>query len=764
MKAQDGARVAERTDRKGMLPPAASRLRFWGRLGLVARLAGCLMGCLMVIGLVGSGVLATAGAQGAEGTEGAKGAERANPMVGAKAPHFILPQMGSDLQVASDTLFEASGVTLLAFWTTHCAECSRRMEACQQLYDWGEPEGLNVVGVNFDDHPSAKMSLVANSAGPRLLHLYDPAGRMAAIYGAGSHSYSAFLVDERGTIRAAYYEIMPDELLALKPTIDGLLQEALSGGVPSATEGGTAPGGPSASAARPGILTELGVLKEQKIELHGRGRMRWMNIDTTGVGAVGANGEALVPGPSLRYRAELELTYAITPELKAGGFFRLSNEGDLVLRSGPEYLSNPMGSFIMRYDIRGQVPLLRRVESSLIAGYYSIYTTPLILMRWDENDTPVAGGQRAQGCGVCGGAAGMAGFIRLESVEQVEPELSFEGARWNLSMLDHLDLLLMYARPQAPYPERRSACYSTDPQEKEKSYYHQDLYGSRLKGNFALPWTPDPLEIAGSAFLTQDSDELPGCPTSFMHGNLAPMKDRVLGADVKVPLPGLSSIYGEVATSHWDPDLYCEEDCRSADGLAVRSGLVTEWRGSRDGSLFGLSTNGLTTRAEFAYHYIEEDFFSAFSALTYESNLQGPRLSLRADWGRLGAGMYYKHSVPIVEVAPPSFAPAHDQAKQTASAWVDVKPWSGGVFEVGGVRYDRDLYIAFTTIGRIGPENQTTLIASLTQMIAPKCSLFAELELGDGEYEIGVNSGGVMRVETREYSSTVVRAMVDLKF
>lgn len=707
-------------------------------------------------------------AAGALGPAGAGDADGAGGLVGSSAPPFVLPQIGSDLQVASDTLFEAYGTTLVAFWTTHCAECSRRMEACQQLFDWGEPDGLGVVGINFDDYPSAKMNVVASSAGPRLLHMYDPGGRMAAVYGAGSHSYSAFLVDGQGTIRAAYYEIMPDELLALKPTISGLLQEALDGG-PS-----VAPGVAAAPPPPPGILTELGILKEQKIDLRGRTRVRWMNIDTTGTGAVGANGEPLVPGPSLRYRAELELTYAVTPELKAGGFIRLSNEGDLVLRSGPEYLSNPWGSVILRHDTSWRLPLLQKVMSSLRAGYYHIYTTPLMLMRWDEDDTPVAGGQRAQGCGVCGGAAGMAGFIRSESVEMVEPDLSFEGARWDLTLFDRYDLLLLYARPQAPHPEDPEECATSDPKEIEQNYYHQDLYGGRLKANLALPWGPDPLEIAASAFLTGDSEDLPGCATIYMHDRLNPSSDRVLGADVKVPLPALTSVYGEVATSHRNPNLYCEENCGYVDGLAARGGLINEWRGSPDGQLFGLSTAELTTRAELAYQYLEADFFSTFSALTYESNLQGPRISLRGDWGWLGTGVFFKHNVPIVDVTVPAFADTHDQVKQTASAWVDVEAWPGGILEVGAVRYQRDLYIAGASPlpdlsadpepWRLGPETQTTLIASFTQQIAPNCSLFGELELVDGEYELGVEEGMVQRVETREYDSTVFRIMADVQF
>ncbi len=702
-------------------------------------------------------------------------------LVGMPAPPFILPRIGQEGEVASDTLFDAYGLTLLAFWTTHCAECTRRMEVCQELYDWGAPKGLQVIGINFDDHPSAKMRSIARSAGPRLMHLYDPGGRMASIYEAGSHSYSAFLVDARGVIRAVYYEIMPDELWDLRPTISGLLEEALTGEVfeiGEAAPGGTDSGreaeptgapdtgtisgrrpGEMPPFDRPGVRQDLGFIAQQKIELHGRGRLRWMHIDTTGTGAVGSNNEPLVPGPSLRHRMELELAYAITPRLKAGALIRISNEGEMVLRSGPDYLSNPWGSFFMRWDARARVPLLGQLESSLIGGYYRVHFTPLTLMRWDQDDTPISGGQRAQGCGVCGGEAGMAGFIRSESLEQLGPDLAFEGARWNLTFLDRFDLTALYARPQTPLPEDRSGCYTTD---SDTTYFHQDLYAARLKMHVGMPWGSEPAEVAATGIFVNENEDLPGCPLG--KEDIPPFQDAVLAGDVRVPFPGRTVVFAEGALCEWKNKCLGDADlCPSTQsGDALLAGVEREWRAG-EGRLLGISTKGLMSRMELAYTRISADFLSAYSALSYETNFQGLRFSMRTDWGPVGVGLFYKSVKPIQEIAPPSFAEELDQRKRTASVWADAEVWRGGVLMAGAVFEDRDVYQG-EDLGRLGPQSYGTLILSFDQEIAPQCSLLGEMEWLDGEYKEGVQEGTRLQEVTREYTSTVFRLMVDVEF
>jgi peroxiredoxin len=685
----------------------------------------------------------------------ASAAGREEGMIGTPAPHFVLPLMSQEGEVASDTLFYAYGATLLTFWTTHCAECTRRVETCQELLDWGARDGLSVVGINFDEYPTAKMRLLAQNAAPRMMHLYDPGGRLAATYGAGAHSFSAFILDEQGVVRAVHHDIMPDGLAALRPALARLLAEAL-GEEPEIT-----PAVPARvlSPAAAGAHDWPGLLSQGRIALHGRGRLRWMHIDTTGVGAAGANGEPLQPGASLRHRMELELSYEITPHLHAGGLIRLSNEGEMVLRSGPDYLSNGWGSLFIHHEARGSLPVVRTYASSLVAGYYRTHMTPLTLMRWDEDDTPISGGQRAQGCGVCGGDAGLAGFIRSESLEELSPDLALEGARWDLTLAGLLDIHALYARPQTPHPADPAQCCDLSI-DRNDTYYHQDLYAARAVSHLALPWTAEPLEIAGTALAVIDDPDNPSCVATCMR---EASDARVLAADAWLPLPGMLALEGEFAASRWTPDKEGAPDAHH-DGTAYRLGMAYEMRASSGDAIFGLSLEGLMARFEAAYQRLGNDFFSPYSALSYETNLQGWRVALRADWGDVGIGGFYKWQEPIMDVARPSFAAPVDNEKITASSWVDAALWPGGVVMAGVVFERRDIYIPDAVYGDVlGPYERQTLILSLTQELAPRCTLMGEVEWLDGEWHEGVTPAPIYEV-THEYTSTVARVLVDVEF
>ncbi len=669
-------------------------------------------------------------------------------LIGHPAPAFVLPTLGQDAYVHSDTLFDVYGATILTFWTTHCAECTHRLERFQELYDWGEPKGLNVVVINFDDHPTARTRMLADATSPRLLHMYDPGGQVSGVYGAGSHSFTAFVVDEMGVIRAEYPEIMPDAIAGLRPEIDHMLNAALDGGMK-----------PPAATGRPGLLEELALIKHQKLELHGRGRLRWMQIDTTGVGAVGSHGEPLAPGASLRHRMDLELSYQITPSLKAGGLIRLSNEGDAVLRSGPDYFSHAGGTAFIHHSARGRLPLLGGFRSQAIGGYYQISLTPLTLMRWDQNDTPISGGQRTQGCGVCGGDAGMAGFIRSESLEKLGPDLSFEGARLDVTFAKQVDLLAFYARPQTPNPDpSEGGCCDTP---LEETYYLQQLYGGRLGVHFSIPWSPEPVALAGMAMLVNEDENSPSCDHNCMQAS--PYRNRLLGGSAEVPLHGRTTVEGEVVASLWTQDkdaTACGSSC-DWDGTGARIELTHEIRtGDED---------DLRARLKAAFIDVSGNFYAAYSALSYESNLQGFRAACRIDWGAIGLGGFFKQMEPKQELSGPAYADPLTQRKRTASLWADAVLWPGGVVMAGMVSEDRDLYDDDFSkrpqyVGELGPQASTTLIFSAEQEIAPQCTMMAEVEWSDGEWLEARSVGGSLAEVTQEYTSTVVRVMADVEF
>jgi peroxiredoxin len=677
-------------------------------------------------------------------------AEPATPQISESASFFSLETVDQTRRVESDTLFAGASTTLLAFWTTHCAECVHRLEACQALQEWGRDDGLAVVGVNFDETPTSKIQLLARQATPRMLQLYDGGGRVAAEYGAGAHSFSAIVVDPEGIVRSAHFDVSPDSIAALRPELRRVMDEAL-GEEPGARRG--VPGG--SHTRRPGVLEELGLLKQQRLEAHAWGRFRWMDIDTSGSGATGVFGEEIEPGSSFRHRLALELIYSVTPALKAGGLLWLSNEGLAVLRSGPDYLSSEWGSAYVRYETKGRVPGLGSLGTSLRAGYYDVFFTPLTLMRWDKDDSPISGGQRVQGC-ACGGGAGPAGVLRSESLEQLAPKYRFEGARWDVSWMERVDLLGLYARPFIRYPDDPIQCVVVD---EANMRYRQELYAGRLTAHISVPWGSDLAALSGTALQTQDfpEDWDPRCTTRPAYD---PGNATLLGADLRVPLPLRALGTAEIVRSLWEARPLGDPPAPEAiAATAVRGTCNFDIRPR--GSVMGLALEGLRAVVDLGYQHVGANFFSPYSALSYESNLRpsedttlpglaGPRGSLRVDWGSWGFGAFVKQLDPVDESADPTSETAAGK-RRMGSVWFDNEIWSGGVFTAGWVTDQREPLTSQAGLG-LGKETRRTWIAGFEQELAPKCLLMLEAQFLRGE------SG------RDEYETRTLRAMVDVEF
>ncbi len=678
----------------------------------------------------------------ASGADGGSSSKHGG-LPGRAAPAFLLPRLAGGDQVLSDTLYSAAGVSLVVFWTTHCAECTRRLERCQALLDWGADSGLQVVAVNFDEIPGGKALMVARRAAPQVLHLYDPGGRTAAAFRAGAHSFSAYAVDAHGVIRSIHHEIPAAQIITLRPELSALVEEAFADEL--------SPGAPKGDHPAPGRAGRVSA--GQRIQLRGRGRLRWMDIDTTGTGAVGANGEMLPPGKSLYHRMDLELGYQITPQLQVGGLIRIGNEGAAVLRSGPDYLANERGSLFIRHQTSGRLPLLGSFRSALTGGLYRVHLTPLTLMRWDADDTPVSGGQRAQGCGVCGGDAGAAGFIRSESLEKLGPDLSFEGARWDAGLRERLDLTLLYARPQTPWPDD-PADYCDPGIDPSATFFHQDLYAARAVSHWGLPWGASPLDIAGTAVLIREDENNPAstCMRQAYDVSLA-------GADIVLPLPGRLTATGELTASRASPDKQNAPESRR-NGSAFQVGLAGEHQAAPGQTLLGLSLQGLRVRLAGAYQSISRNFFSPYSALSYENNLHGIRGSLRIDVGRWGLGGFYKRHTPLQSVKSPGGETSGNNHKTTAGVWIDAALWPGGVLLLGEVYEKRTIYHRQPVDGKLGPLERRVLVAGCRQELAPRCQLLAEAEWLEGDWRESDRG----REAIREYSSSIVRLMMEVEF
>lgn len=707
---------------------------------------------------------------------------------GEPAPAFALPPVGGGAAVAGDTLYDVASLTMLTFWTTHCAECVRRLEICQGLSDWGVEAGLSVIGVNFDDQPSSSIERLSRSATPRLLQLYDEGGMTASLFGAGAHSFSVYLVDPMGTILATGYEISADSLEALRPQLSRLLGTEPMGEGETVRQGeGASAGGPAVPASGAAeLLKEVARLREERLRVEGVGRVRWMNIDTTGVGATGPTGEEVEPGTSLRHRLELQLITRLSSRITVGGLLWLSNEGEAVLRSGPDYLSSSWGSAFIRATAAPRLPLLGASRAALRAGYYEAAFTPLTLMRWDKDDSPISGGQKLQGCGVCGGEAGVSGFVRTESVEKLAPEYLFEGARADLALGRYADLVLLYARPHEHWLGGESNCFTAD---QELMRYREHLYSGRLTGHLSLPYTPDLLRVSGTALWVRDETE--GWPCGSKRPEYEPSRTRLLGADARLPLPGRSELAAEIVRSRWEP--LPEDPLGAAADTAVSANAAQAfWRidwmpgGGRQWlPLAGPSpfAGGLTVRAQAGYQRIGSNYYAPYSALSYEANLRlakgaslpglaGPRGSLRLEWGPFGLGVFAKRLEPVDEEADMGIAgetPAG--TRRMASVWADLLLWPGGTLMGGWVRDDRDplkTQRVYRDPGdnesAVPAENRSTRVVSFEQELWSRCLLILEAQWISGERVWEGAPPGLPEAEPEEYESRTLRAMVDVEF
>jgi hypothetical protein len=183
---------------------------------------------------------------------------------------------------------------------------------------------------------------------------------------------------------------------------------------------------------------------------------------------------------------------------------------------------------------------------------------------------------------------------------------------------------------------------------------------------------------------------------------------------------------------------------------------------------FRLPLADLQARVVGAYQRLSTNFYSAYSALSYEANLQGFRGTVRIDWGPAGVGVFYRHQIPIEERVPPPYAEPLDQQRQTASAWADLSLWPGAVLMSGVVYENRDLYApeisSPTQTGALGPVEYTSATISFEQELAPRCLLLAEGEYLQGERLEGRVVDQVIDDMVLEYESVVVRLMLDVEF
>ena len=330
------------------------------------------------------------------------------------------------------------------------------------------------------------------------------------------------------------------------------------------------------------LALEMQQERMARVKISGEERVRFMNIDTDGAQAVGAYGEELKQETTFKHYLRLETRVAISENLMAGARLRLTNVSKSILDNGPEYLSQEWGSAFLRYV---------RKEFNCTIGAYDIHLTPFTLMRWDQEDNPEGGGEAGGGCLPCGGVAGA---IPSESLEELTPTLSFEGARLNGMVGDFVDVAAFYARPRGAGSRQ----------------YRRHVFGARAKLlSYHRPSTS--FRHLGLTVMTVRDEKT----SIFLHTSASPpaTENNILGLDLNVPLTEGFLLRGE-----WT---YTEVELDSVVGGR------DDFHGHA--LLFGFKSQypeNLKLRC--SYLYLEKFFESTYRAVSYTANRQGVRGSL----------------------------------------------------------------------------------------------------------------------------------------
>jgi peroxiredoxin len=614
------------------------------------------------------------------------------------APRFDLELINGDGYLSADELFDSYRHTFILFWDSDCPHCVEVLTACEAFYREHFGEETTVVGIHTGsaDRFAVRNLLEANDI--TFFQLLDSGGGVAQRYGVPFATPTLFLVGGDGRILGRLDDPEGDMQAALSS-----LLSSEAGGRPDSAESGS-----DSSAAL------AGAPPAPEWVFGGSQRIRFLGIDSRGDAAAGPYGETVEPRNDMHYRFEFEISRAINRRFRAGALLRISNEGEDVLEAGPDYLGSEWGSAFAE---------LNAGAARLRMGYYELSMTPLTLMRWDWDDNPRTGGDAGCGCGA------NTGTLLVESLEELAPELTFEGALASYET-GHIRTKLFYAIPRRAQEEK----YVSGPAgEANRARYSLELFGletafQRFDERTHLSWkagvyaagtwenrrsvdflrlnypVPDPWQ---QSLIVSASLEIPLLPYTALTGEWIVWN--------RTEIDSLNKIYHDISTFEW------RSGGRRFDGEGGIAGLA-----------FSHSHN---LYAKCDYLRLDGGFYSPFAALSYSPDREGIRFSGRAPlWGAgSAASIFYKRLRELRESAGSSreqesfFGASIDVDLENGAGgsigWLDRGEWREGT----SLRFDNSRR-AFVLTGRYRVANGTLFQAQYQRVATRETD-------GDGEKE-----------------------------
>jgi hypothetical protein len=568
------------------------------------------------------------------------------------APAFDLPLIGDQGYLRSADLFSFYQHTFLVFWDSGCPHCVESLVECEEFFDQHGGENITVVGIQTGQSDPFEVEQLLETNEIRARQLWDIGGETARAYSIAPATVTVVLVDHDGRI------------VDRRSPSDGKFNEVMLRMMrdADASSPASAPEDPAVAADGEGASTSWA----PGFVFRGDERLRFLSIDSRGEDPVGPYGESLEKGNTVLYRFDLEVSRRITRNLRVGGLLRIGNEDEKVLRVGPEYLGSRWGSAFAEIGAG-------RFTARL--GYYPISMTPLALMRWDWDDNPRIGGNA--GCG-CGAAAGV---LLVESLEELDAGLVFEGGTIDYRIWD-LDLRAFYAIPRRANEITYDEYYQKRITGTEPAGYSLETCGGEARWRSADSRTGSAWSVGLRAVSTWEDDQ----SVDFIElGYPVPdpsTSSAIATTDWNIPVVRFVDLRGE-----WILFNQAKED-REAFGQAS---LTTRGKGGFAGLVFEHAP-GWGMRLD--YIYLDADFYSPFTALSYVPNRKGARVSAQVPLSgeRVFASFFYKRlretetPHPMAEKEQESYFGASLDAELRSGlggsvGWLDTGTWRKGAYQ-----------------------------------------------------------------------------------
>ena len=517
---------------------------------------------------------------------------------GGIAPAFELPAVDGSGMVSSRELFSSNEHTFLLFWESGCPRCGEALAEAAIFDGNSGGAGVGLAGINCGDAEPFEIRTVVEESGAKFPQLLDRGRAVAARYMVPISVFTIVLVDRGGMMVARAEDPKGDISLVMEEMLLGDERYRLD--EEASRESGESAGAASWAAAG--------------IDVRGEARIRFLSISARGDGASGPYGEPVSSGNRVTGRLELELSRRAGRFITAGGLLRAGNEGLDALRGGPDYFDSEYGSVFAAVEAG-------RFHARL--GYYSISMTPLTLMRWDWDDNPRAGGYAGCGCGTA------AGVLLVESLEQLGPDMRFEGA------VASFDIGGLYARAFYAMPRRSRAIRRVETEfgGEETAAYSLETAGFETKWRMHMPRFGRPL-MAGAHMVVSWEDPRSIDPVALEYGYpFEWYRATVLSFTGEIPVARHVALRGEWAALnrtefHNPPPDY--------EGSFDRKG---------NGGYAGVAIDhGSGFFAACDYMELGRGFHSPFAAMSYQSGRRGVRISSRLSYPdeRSAFSVFYK--------------------------------------------------------------------------------------------------------------------------